>query len=263
MVDRRNRGLEDPGANCAPGGGGTRRDRGGSDPRKRRAPRCGHRVCHRSGGSTNRPCLDALLAHVREGDEVAVALMDRLARSVPDLLALVDGLTGRGGVTVRFLKEGQTFELGSASSMSRFPLGVLGAVAEFERSLIREWQADGIAQTEAKVSIEAQAAASLRSGGGGPPAGGRRRSALASGPRSGGESQPYERRDEAARALCHPVRSGLKVGAPGGGHKAWPGRPAASVVIQVEPQIVRARHRDVIQPNFVSEALAQSENHGS
>ncbi|MCK6214918.1 recombinase family protein [Micrococcus luteus] len=54
-------------------------------------------MCHRSGGSTNRPCLDALLAHVREGDEVAVALMDRLARSVPDLLALVDGLTGRGG----------------------------------------------------------------------------------------------------------------------------------------------------------------------
>ncbi len=196
-------------------------------------------------------------------DDWGQTIMPRTGRSaLPDPAGSRSHEEGNG-VTVRFLKEGQTFELGSASSMSRFPLGVLGAVAEFERSLIREWQADGIAQTEAKVSIEAQAAASLRSGGGGPPAGGRRRSALASGPRSGGESQPYERRDEAARALCHPVRSGLKVGAPGGGHKAWLGRPAASVVIQVEPQIVRARHRDVIQPNFVSEALAQSENHGS
>ncbi|PKZ40777.1 hypothetical protein CYJ76_11250 [Kytococcus schroeteri] len=93
-----------------------------------------------SGGSTNRPGLDALLAHVREGDEIAVTSMDRLARSVPDLYGLVDGLTARG-VSVRFLKEGQTFEPGGASSMNRLLLGVLGAVAEFERSLIRERQA--------------------------------------------------------------------------------------------------------------------------
>lgn len=215
-------------------------------------------------GWQHQPPLSGRPTRARAGGGRGRGCLDGSARTVsPRPVGAGRRLNWPGGVTVRFLKEGQTFELGSASSMSRFPLGVLGAVAEFERSLIREWQADGIAQTEAKVSIEAQAAASLRSGGGGPPAGGRRRSALASGPRSGGESQPYERRDEAARALCHPVRSGLKVGAPGGGHKAWPGRPAASVVIQVEPQIVRARHRDVIQPNFVSEALAQSENHGS
>lgn len=102
-----------------------------------------------SGGSTNRPALSTMLAHVREGDEIVAPSMDRLARSVPDLYALVDGLTGRG-VAVRFLKEGQRFEPGSASSMSRLLLGVLGAVAEFERSLIRERQAEGIAQAKAK-----------------------------------------------------------------------------------------------------------------
>ncbi len=90
-----------------------------------------------SGGNASRPGLDALLAHVREGDEIAVASMDRLARSVPDLYSLVDSLVERG-VCVRFIKEGQDFEPGSASSMSRLLLGVLGAVAEFERSLIRE-----------------------------------------------------------------------------------------------------------------------------
>ncbi|ROZ63298.1 recombinase family protein [Kocuria soli] len=102
-----------------------------------------------SGGSTNRPGLDALLAHVREGDEIVVPSMDRLARSVPDLYALVDGLRARG-VAVRFLKEGQRFEPGANSSMSRLLLGVLGAVAEFEPSLIRERQAEGIAQAKAR-----------------------------------------------------------------------------------------------------------------
>lgn len=103
-----------------------------------------------SGGSTNRLGLAALLPHVREGDEITVASMDRFARSVPDLYALVDGLVARG-VVVRFLKEGQVFESGSAScSMSRLLLGVLGSVVEFERSLIRERQAEGIAQARAR-----------------------------------------------------------------------------------------------------------------
>ncbi len=102
-----------------------------------------------SGGSTNRPALTAMLVHVREGDEIVVPSMDRFARSVPDLYALVDGLTGRG-VAVRFLKEAQTFAPGTNSSMSRLLLGVLGSVAEFERSLIRERQTEGIAQARAR-----------------------------------------------------------------------------------------------------------------
>lgn len=78
-----------------------------------------------------------------------VASMDRAARSVPDLYAIVDGLTERG-VQVQFLKEAQTFAPGGASSMSRLLLGVLGSVAEFERALIRERQAEGIAAAKAR-----------------------------------------------------------------------------------------------------------------
>lgn len=59
-----------------------------------------------SGGSTDRPGLEALLAHVREDDTVVVASMDRLARSTVDLHCLVDRLVARD-VTVRFLKESQ------------------------------------------------------------------------------------------------------------------------------------------------------------
>src|SRR4051812_49225110 len=64
---------------------------------------------HASGASTDRPALTALLDHVRNQDVIVVASMDRLARSVIDLDQLVTGLTGEG-VTVRFLKEGLTFQ---------------------------------------------------------------------------------------------------------------------------------------------------------
>ena len=102
-----------------------------------------------SGATADRPALTALLAHVRDED-VVVASMDRLARSVPDLFALVDGLTGRG-VNVQFVKEGQVFAPGgTASSMSRLLLGVLGAVAEFERAILRERQAEGIRAARAR-----------------------------------------------------------------------------------------------------------------
>ena len=48
---------------------------------------------HASGGSADRPGLTALLDHMREGDTVVVHSLDRLARSLPDLLALVERIT--------------------------------------------------------------------------------------------------------------------------------------------------------------------------
>jgi hypothetical protein len=69
--------------------------------------------------------------------------MDRLARHLEDLRRLARDLTGRG-VTVRFIKEGLTFT-GDDSPMATLLLSVMGAFAEFERSLIRERQAEGIA----------------------------------------------------------------------------------------------------------------------
>ena len=61
-----------------------------------------------SGRSTTRPQLEAMLAFVRDGDTVVVHSMDRLARNLDDLRALVRTLTGRG-VRVQFVKEQLTF----------------------------------------------------------------------------------------------------------------------------------------------------------
>lgn len=101
-----------------------------------------------SGRHTNRPALQAALEYVREGDTLVVHSMDRLARSLDDLRRLVRELTSRG-VRVQFLKEGQTFT-GDDSPMSQLLLSMLGAVAEFERALIRERQREGIAIAKAK-----------------------------------------------------------------------------------------------------------------
>lgn len=95
-----------------------------------------------SGGHAHRPQLTALLAHAREGDTVVVHSMDRLARNLDDLRALVNGLTDKG-VRVEFVKEGLVFT-GEDSAMSRLLLSVMGAFAEFERALIRERQHEGI-----------------------------------------------------------------------------------------------------------------------
>lgn len=96
-----------------------------------------------SGKDVNRPALQQMLEFVREGDQVIVHSMDRLARNLDDLRKLVNGLTGRG-VKVQFVKENLIFT-GEDSPMSNLLLSLLGAVAEFERALIKERQREGIA----------------------------------------------------------------------------------------------------------------------
>ena len=95
-----------------------------------------------SGKDTARPQLQAALEYLREGDLLLVHSMDRLARSVDDLRRIVLDLTKRG-VHVQFVKESLTFT-GEDSAMSNLLLSLLGAVAEFERSMIRERQREGI-----------------------------------------------------------------------------------------------------------------------
>jgi DNA invertase Pin-like site-specific DNA recombinase len=95
-----------------------------------------------SGRDTSRPQLAELLRFARNGDTVVVHSMDRLARNLDDLRALVQGLT-RKGVRVEFVKESLVFT-GEDSPMANLMLSVMGAFAEFERSLIRERQREGI-----------------------------------------------------------------------------------------------------------------------
>ena len=96
-----------------------------------------------SGKNTDRPQLTACLAHLREGDTLHVHSMDRLCRNLDDLRRIVKELTIRC-VVVKFHKEGLTFT-GEDSPMSNLLLSMLGAVAEFERSIILERQREGIA----------------------------------------------------------------------------------------------------------------------
>jgi DNA invertase Pin-like site-specific DNA recombinase len=101
-----------------------------------------------SGKDTERPQLAALLDYLREGDTLVVHSMDRLGRNLDDLRRIVRGLTAKD-VVVQFVKEGLTFA-GDASPMNNLLLSLLGAVAEFERSLIRERQREGIALAKAR-----------------------------------------------------------------------------------------------------------------
>lgn len=96
-----------------------------------------------SGRDTTRPQLTELLRFARDGDTVVVHSMDRLARNLDDLRALVQSLTHKG-VRVEFVKESLVFT-GEDSPMANLMLSVMGAFAEFERSLIRERQREGIA----------------------------------------------------------------------------------------------------------------------
>ena len=99
-----------------------------------------------SGRDTNRPQLKACLEYLREDDTLHVHSLDRLARNVEDLLAIVRDLTERG-VKVIFHKENLTFAPDTPDNsnvMSRLMLTIMGAIAEFERSLIKERQKEGI-----------------------------------------------------------------------------------------------------------------------
>ena len=99
-----------------------------------------------SGKNTDRPQLQALLAgNWPQGSVVVVHSMDRLARSLSDLLKLVEELTSRG-LTVQFVKEAKTFRGDSTDAMDKLMLSMLGAFAEYERTLIRERQREGIAK---------------------------------------------------------------------------------------------------------------------
>jgi len=95
-----------------------------------------------SGKSLNRPQLKACLGYLRDGDTLHIHSMDRLARSLNDLENTVKELTSQN-ITVEFHKERLTFT-NESDAMSTLLLQVMGAVAQFERALIRERQAEGI-----------------------------------------------------------------------------------------------------------------------
>lgn len=96
-----------------------------------------------SGKDLHRPGFEALKEDVEPGDTVIVVSMDRLSRSLKDLLSTIEFFTAQG-VTIKFQKENIEITPGNVSPISKLLLGIMGAVAEFERNLIRERQREGI-----------------------------------------------------------------------------------------------------------------------
>lgn len=93
--------------------------------------------------ASDRLQLQAMLGFVRDGDTVTITKLDRLARSLADLLEIVRMLEDKN-VTLKVLD--QSIDTGSAQG--RLMLSMLGAFAEFELELRRERQMDGIAKAK-------------------------------------------------------------------------------------------------------------------
>jgi len=101
-----------------------------------------------SGKSTNREQLQACLAYCREGDELYVHSIDRMARNLVDLRKIIEGLNTKK-VSVHFVKENLIFS-GKENAMGMLLLNVMGAFAEFERALMLERTMEGVAKAKAE-----------------------------------------------------------------------------------------------------------------
>ena len=106
-----------------------------------------------SGKDTDRTELQEMMAYVREGDEVVVYSIDRLARDLRDLQSIITQLNEKG-VSIQFLSERLIFSGSNEDAFAKLQLQMMGAFAEFERNIIRKRQAEGIAKAKAKGVYE-------------------------------------------------------------------------------------------------------------
>ncbi|ARM86468.1 resolvase/recombinase protein [Rhizobium sp. CIAT894] len=105
-----------------------------------------------SSVANTRPELERALEFVREGDVLVVTKLDRLARSVADLMAITAALKAKG-VELRIL----TMNLDTSTPTGKLMLNLLGSIAEFERELMLERQREGIAKAKAEGKYKGRA----------------------------------------------------------------------------------------------------------
>ena len=98
-----------------------------------------------SGAKVERPGLDQALGHVRKGDVLVIWKLDRLGRSLRHLLSIIEDLRDRGA---HFASLQDGFDTSTASGKMVF--SVIGAMAEYERNLIRERTMAGLAAARAR-----------------------------------------------------------------------------------------------------------------
>jgi DNA invertase Pin-like site-specific DNA recombinase len=105
-----------------------------------------------SSVASRRQELERALEYVREGDVLIVTKLDRLARSVADLVAITAALRGKG-VELRIL----ALNLDTGTPTGKLMLNLLGSIAEFERELMLERQREGIAKAKAEGKYKGRA----------------------------------------------------------------------------------------------------------
>ena len=98
-----------------------------------------------SGGRFDRPELQKMLGHFREGDVLVVWKLDRLSRSLRDLLTILEKLD-EIGVGFRSLTE----SIDTTTPAGRMMMQMVGVFAEFEREMIRERTRKGLERAKSK-----------------------------------------------------------------------------------------------------------------
>lgn len=125
----------------------TLEQRAGLDAQKKELQAAGCERLHAEQVSSvaARPKLERALDDLRPGDVLVVTKLDRLARSVRDLMTTVDTIAAKGA-SLRIL----AMNLDTGTPTGRLMLGVLGSVAQFEREIMLERQREGIAKAKAE-----------------------------------------------------------------------------------------------------------------
>lgn len=98
-----------------------------------------------SGAKATRPGLDECLSYARQGDTIVVWKLDRLGRSLKNLIEVTQRLEARG-IGLRSLQE----SIDTTTAGGKLVFHVFGALAEFERDLIRERTNAGLAAARAR-----------------------------------------------------------------------------------------------------------------
>jgi DNA invertase Pin-like site-specific DNA recombinase len=110
---------------------------------------CGKLFVEQVSSVGTRRQLEAALEYVREGDTLVVTKLDRLARSVADLLGIVSCLEAKK-VALRVLSMSGAQTLDTSTAVGKLMLAVIGAVGQFEREMMLERQREGIAKAKAE-----------------------------------------------------------------------------------------------------------------
>lgn len=103
---------------------------------------------HASASSSKRPEFQKMMDFIREGDELYITSLDRIARSMNDLVRIIESLEKKG-IPIHILNLG----IDTSTASGKLILNVFGSVAQFEREIMKERQREGMVKAKEKGVI--------------------------------------------------------------------------------------------------------------